>query len=514
MDAAAAPLRDAATTCVVAAPITSDTRDAARALLAVAVVGATVSALTWHLADAGLGWLVADCVLVAAVVAGIGRGRPGLAAWAMGMASMWLAGVTCWRASDWALATALPGSLVTLATAALFAARRTSAIDVADVGRASLDALRSIPGGIADGARLPPQALGQAARGHAVGVLRGLLLGAPIALFFTALLAADGSFRNALTRIVARSGDGMDLTFWTGTTLCVLLVAWGVLGRVGVKAARPSTAEATVVPVPYRTEGDAQFLLGLGRRARATGPRVRPLTWGVVLAQTLAVFGVYVAANAGTLFEGHAHLRARGTGTYAGYLHEGFAQVSVAALLAVACVVAGHVLLRPREGGRIAGGRSLVAIELGLLALVGVTLASCAHRLAIYEQAYGYTYLRLGVWLLQLGVAGLLAMTAARCLARAWRGWASALTWSALAFGVLAASTDADGWIARRNVARSGGGVPLDVDYLASLSEDARIVLPQVHDRDAARVLSESWSDQAAAHRGHGWRALRGLGDR
>ena len=52
------------------------------------------------------------------------------------------------------------------------------------------------------------------------------------------------------------------------------------------------------------------------------------------------------------------------------------------------------------------GGKVLVGVELALLALVGVTLASCAHRLALYEEAYGYTYLRLGVWFLQLGVAG------------------------------------------------------------------------------------------------------------
>ena len=145
MDAAAAPLRDAATTCVVAAPSHSrharDARARRRALLGVAVVGAAVSALTWHLADAGLGWLVADAVLVAAVLAGIGRGRPGTAAWALGLSSAWLAGVTCWRASDWALATALPGSVVTLAAPRSSPRVEPRRLEVADVGRACLDAL-------------------------------------------------------------------------------------------------------------------------------------------------------------------------------------------------------------------------------------------------------------------------------------------------------------------------------------------------------------------------------------
>jgi hypothetical protein len=242
---------------------------------------------------------------------------------------------------------------------------------------------------------------------------------------------------------------------------------------------------------------------------------VRTLTWGVVLAHVVAVFGLYVGANAGTLFAGHAHVRARGTVTYAEYLHGAFAQVSVAILLAVACVVLGHALLRPPDGGaRIAGGKALAAVELALLVLVGVTLASCAHRLALYEEAYGYTYLRLGVWVLQLGVAGLLVMTAARCLARGWRGWGTALVWSGVSFALLAGSIDADGRIARRNVARARAGAPLDVGYLAGLSEDARGVLPDLNavDLDAAEYLGQAWDASAAAHRKNGWRAMRGLG--
>jgi hypothetical protein len=491
-------------------------RAAARSLLAVTVLGVAVAALTWRVTDAGVGWLATDAVLVVALLAGTARGRPGGAAWLFAVASLWLAGATCWYASDWALATALPGSVLALGALALVTARRTRPEHVADLGRASLDALRSLPAGIADAARMPVEALGGGARGHALGVLRGVLLGAPIALFFTALLAADGTFRHALEHILGRSGDGFDLALWTGATTCGLLVATAVLRRVQIRSTMGAAPASAVVPFPYRTEGDAPAL-ARAARARPTGPRIRPLTWGVVLAQIVAVFGVYVGANAGSLFAGHAHLRAAGTVTYAGYLHEGFTQVSVATLLAVACVVAGHLLLRPRDGSqRVAGGRGLVALELALLALVGVTLASCAHRLSLYEDAYGYTYLRLGVWLMQLGAGGMLAMTAARCVARGWRGWGSALAWSGVTFAMLAGSLDADGWLAQRNVERAGAGAPLDTGYLATLSEDARGVLPAVAaiDRGAAGDLEHAWWEQASQHRRHGWRAMRGLGAR
>ncbi len=491
----------------------ASTRREARSLLITLALSAIVATLTWHLADAGLGWLAADAVLVLSLLVGVGKGRPGGAAWLLALTSIWMAGATSWHASDWALAVALPGSVLALAGLALACARRTSASNVSDLPAASLQALKALPGGIVDAARMPSRALGAGTRESAMGVLRGVLLGAPLALLFVALLAADGAFRRALAHTFGRAGDGLDFTLWTVVTGCALLVSHAVLRRLRAEPARPAAPAPFVAFGPYRVEGDLAAPVVNGRAAT----RLRPLTWGVVLAQIVAVFGVYVAANAGSLFAGHAHLRARGTVTYAAYLHEGFVQVSVAALLAVACVVVGHLLLRPREAGaRIAGGRVLSAIELSLLALVGVTLASCAHRLSLYEEAYGYTYLRLGVWLLQLGVAGLLAMTGARCVARGWQGWGSALAWSGLCFTVFAGSIDADGWIARHNVARARAGAPLDTEYLASLSEDAREVLPEVAamDRQAAEVLEQTWGAWTSMHRRHGWRSRRGLGAR
>jgi hypothetical protein len=487
-------------------------RSTTRALLTVLVLGVTVAGLTWRTTDAGVGWLLTETVLVVAIVAGVAGGRPGAAGWMLAAATVWLAGGASFYASDWAEATALPASLVTLGALALVAARRIRAQSLADVGGASLDALRALPCGIVDAAKMPVHAVGPGARAHALGILRGALVGVPLAGIFTLLLSADSRFRHAIGRLVDRTGDGVELAVWTSATTAGLLVAFAVMRR--LERPREPAAPPGWSAWPYRFEGDAPVR---ALPAAPTGPRVRVLTWGVVLAHVVGVFAVYVGANAGSLFVGHAHVRAPGTPSYAAYLHEGFTQVSVATLLAVACVVAGHVLLRPRVGqARVTGGRALVGIELALLGLVGITLASCAHRLALYEEAYGYTYLRLGVWLLQLGVAGLLAMTAARCLARAWRGWGSALAWSAVAFAALAGSLDADGWIARRNVARARAGAELDTGYLATLSEDARGVLPQVAalDVDAAAALAEAWNDSAAAHRRHGWRAWRGLGVR
>lgn len=486
-------------------------RDGARPLLVLAGLGIVLAALTWHLADAGPGWLFADVICVLALLAAGGPRRPGLAAWLLAGASVWTAAVPCWRASDWALGISLPVSLGALLALGLVRARAVRASELGEVPRAAVAALRALPGGLVDAARMPGAALGSTARGHALGVLRGVLLGAPVALLFIALLAADGAFRHALERGLGRAGEGFDYSLWTLAAIAAVAVGYAVLARV----ARPAAEVPPFDLGPYRVSGDAARPVAPAR----VGPRVRPITWGVVLSQLVATFGIYVWANRASFFAGHDHLRARGTVTYAAYVHEGFTQVSLAALLAVTTVVIGHALLRPRAAhgaGTIPGGRGLAVIEVTLLVLVGVTLASSAHRLALYEEAYGYTRLRLVVWLMQLGVGGLLAMTAARSLARAWQGWGSALFWAGLAFACAASSIDADRWIAARNVQRAREGAPLDVDYLETLSEDARSTLPAVRalDLDAASTLEQVWLEDARAHRSAGWRSLRGLGSR
>jgi hypothetical protein len=159
------------------------------------------------------------------------------------------------------------------------------------------------------------------------------------------------------------------------------------------------------------------------------------------------------------------------------------------------------------------GGAGLAAIELALLGLVGLTLASCVHRLALYEETYGYTELRLAVWLFQLGVGGLLTLTAARCVSRGRRAFGSALAWSLVLLTVACGSIDADGWVARRNVDRARRGARLDVEYLATLSEDAEAVLPEVRALDpaAASRLDALYREQRAEHTQRGWRSRRGL---
>jgi hypothetical protein len=249
--------------------------------------------------------------------------------------------------------------------------------------------------------------------------------------------------------------------------------------------------------------------------ATATGPSVSVVTWAMVVAQVSLVFGLFVVANLRHLFGGNALVRERGTMTYATYLHQGFAELLFATVLSVCLVLAGHALLRPRgeEGprGAVPGGHLLTVLEGTLLVLTGITLASCWQRLRIYEDAYGASHLRLGVAFIELGILGVLALTLAKSVFRAWNGHAGALLAFAAAMCVVASAVNTDAYVAAKNLDRAAEGKWLDADYLASLSRDARAVLDHPYVRATPELAARLQGRFCAPHT-EGLRAFRGVG--
>jgi two-component system, OmpR family, sensor histidine kinase BaeS len=247
-----------------------------------------------------------------------------------------------------------------------------------------------------------------------------------------------------------------------------------------------------------------------------------------VLVQVILVFGIFAAVHARELFGNHALVRAAGTVTYAAYLHAGFAQLLFATVLAVVTVVSGHALLRPRVPAAarepIPGGRVLVALEVTLLGLVGIALASCWQRSTIYEIAYGYTYLRLAVRFVEGATLGVILLTILKGTARAWRGYGVGVAAIGLATVLVATCFNADLYIARENVARAvaakdGSGSiyaykTLDLGYLEDLSRDALPVLDDPYfasQPTTASRLEEVWNRGAPPR---GWRSFRGIAGR
>jgi hypothetical protein len=408
-------------------------------------------------------------------------------------------------AGAWAVAIAVPSVLVVLAVLPL--ALRDQ-VDLTDAARLPLDTARTLVGtrrAAREAWRIPGAALG-GRHGMLAGALKGLFVGLPVTGVFVLLLRSDADFASALARIADRIGEVAAFTGWTLVTAAAGLFTHMLYAAPPGDCGRPPHFAYRCEPAPESTPAIPT--------SRLVVPQVLPSTWVMVIGQVALVFALFVAVNVRSLFGGDALVRAHGSLTYAKYLHAGFGQLLFAAVLSICLVALGHRLLRPRAdpGAIVPGGRLLVGAEGALLALTAVTVASCAQRLAIYEDAYGASRLRLGVAFVLLTVLGALALTAAKVVTRAFRAYSGSLAVLLVGIAVLASSINADAYVARTNLDRAARGRPLDVTYLASLSADAKDVLAHSVVR-ASPALEARLTAAYCPDRSHqDWRSLRGLG--
>jgi hypothetical protein len=483
---------------------TDERRRAAVLLSLAALAGGGTQALFWH-TGFGLNFWVWDLFVLGATVITLRRGpiRPT----ALGaIAACALLGFSIVRyESAWTLWIAMPTTLAILAVLPFLLRDGYSLAELSRLPGRALASFWYAPGAVAETARLPGLAVGGEGRGVFRGITRGLLLGVPTAALFTLLLATDADFARSLARVRDEIGDVVLFASWSVASAAGYLFTHALHGR---RESRGALAGRDAPPYRALEHDD---------RTPAPAPRVSVVTWVMVIGQVTLVFALFAAANLRHLFGGHALVRAPGALTYATYLHSGFGELLFATVLAVCLVLVGHALLRPRGGtaslAPVPGGRLLASLEAALLVLTGVTVASCWQRLCIYEDAYGASDLRLGVAFVELGVLGMLALTLGKAVARSWTGHAGAVLALGASLGVVASAFNADAYVARTNLDRAARGRSLDVEYLASLSGDARGALdhPFVRgDKQLAQLLESSFC-RPRPHESD-LRAFRGLG--
>ena len=206
---------------------------------------------------------------------------------------------------------------------------------------------------------------------------------------------------------------------------------------------------------------------------RPASPAAHRFEWLVPVLLVDLVFAVFVAAQAAVLFGGHDYVQ-RTTGlTYAEYVHQGFGQLTVATLLMLLVVWAAS-----RRAGPDPGDVLWLRISLGLLcALTLVVVVSALHRMQLYQEAYGFTQARLVVDVFE-GWLGIVVLAVALSGVVRWGTWVPRFALVTGVVGLLGiAAINPDAWIARHNIERYEETGKIDVDYLATLSDDAVPVL-------------------------------------
>lgn len=264
------------------------------------------------------------------------------------------------------------------------------AVGSAVVVRAPFAALGAVT---AEAGRLSMNAATGARRARHAPVVRGIALAVPVAALFALVLAgADPT----LTTWTSRLWDVVRTMHFIPRVVFFAGLGTIVLGAYGL-ALRPPAAGA----------GDAV--------RRTPGLRIGATERRIVVGAVALVFGAFLAMQFTYLFRDTRGLRVSGL-TYADDAHRGFVELTIAATLAVALVVAldRHTTSSPSERGRagpLARWGTLV-----LITEVLVVLMSALHRLSLYEAAYGYTMLRLYVQAYVVGVAIALLLLAAEVL--------------------------------------------------------------------------------------------------
>lgn len=233
-------------------------------------------------------------------------------------------------------------------------------------------------------------------------------------------------------------------------------------------------------------------------RLTAADPRpvARAWEWAVPVGVVVAVLLGFLLAQASAMWGGHDFVR-RSTGlTYAEYVHQGFAQLTVATALTL-LTIALAARAAPR---RTRGDRLLLRALLGLLGLLTlVVVASALFRMGVYQEAYGYTVTRVLVDLFELwlGLVVVLVMVAGIRLSGRWVPRAALVAGASML--LVLGLADPEARVAQANIERFEQTGRLDLVYLSSLGPDAApVVAERLPDDLAACVLANLRHDTGA----------------
>ena len=190
----------------------------------------------------------------------------------------------------------------------------------------------------------------------------------------------------------------------------------------------------------------------------------------IALISLNVLFALFLVVQFRYFFAGSANVSIDGF-TYAEYARRGFFELVAVALIASVLYFS---LASFTKRGTQAKKRAFSVMAGLLLAQVGVMLISAFQRLRLYEQAYGFTSLRLAAHVFMVFVGLLLLALILMELTNSFRRLGLVLMLGVLAFALVMVGLNEDALIAQQNLERAVQGEKLDAAYLVhDLSNDA-----------------------------------------
>jgi len=318
--------------------------------------------------------------------------------------------------------------------------------------------------------------LGAQRKNTATKVIIGLVVATPLLLIVIPLLAsADGAFNRLLNGIpewISRLslGELFGRLLW--------IAVFGILFAIYFWSfAKP----------PRRKKSAA-----IKADARTAKPNIDSVVLTTLLLAVNAVYVLFVIVQFSYLFGAWNGALPDGT-TYAEYARKGFGE-----LVAVSAINFGLLIVALTYGGERRG--ALNSLLYVLVGCSGVMLYSAYIRLAMYEEAYGYTYIRFLVQAFMIHLALLLLIAALR-IRTSLLPLSKCFILLSLAAYTLVNYVGMDRIIAENNIARFEQTGRIDRYYLNDLSGDAvptLVKFAEKHDdAEMKKLLQDSWDRES-----------------
>lgn len=290
-----------------------------------------------------------------------------------------------------------------------------------------------------------------------VPVIRGAILSLPILFLFLVLLSsADLVFKNFVDSLFDFTIAPETVFRWSliGFVTSLFTGAYALIFMPG------SAHENTIAPDKKR------FYLGTTEAS-------------IILGSVSSLFFVFVIIQLAYLFGGSGQVVSTGH-TYAEYARKGFFELTTVAAITFLLIMT----IKKSTNFRTPSQNMVFKWLSGTLIVEVMVIMLSAHmRLNLYEEAYGFTTLRLvsHLFILWLAIAfTLLIVHIVR--EKSERQLAFQLFVSALCFFGLVNLVNPDAFIARQNINRFNKTGKLDARYLNNLSEDAVPVIARMLD--------------------------------
>lgn len=279
-------------------------------------------------------------------------------------------------------------------------------------------------------------------------VVRGILLSLPILFVFLLLLSsADLVFQKYIDALFDFS-IAPETVFRWGLIGLVTSLFTGAYALIFMPTSTPETDSA---PMKKR------FDLGTTESS-------------IILGSVSLLFFVFVVVQLAYLFGGSDQIASTGH-TYAEYARKGFFELITVAAISLLLILTIKKSITLRTSKQTLTFKWLSGI---LIVEVMVIMLSAHMRLNLYEEAYGFTILRLWSHLFILWLAFAFSLLLFHIVkSKSDINFAFPLFISALCFFAVINLINPDAFIAKRNIDRFNEVGKIDLDYLSGLSEDA-----------------------------------------